>query len=365
VTLSEAPVLLLTGASGLVGGELLKCFLASRPTRRIVAVTRKDRYRAGYGGVRVVQGDIRRSDLGLSSSVSSELATNVTEIVHCAAETSFSVPLAEIRETNVDGTRNLLKFAFRCSKLQKIAHVSTIFASGCTSGRIPEAILMQRPRRFLNTYQESKYEAEEVVADFTRKLPIVILRLSSIIGNSQTGAVPQFNYVHQLIKLFPYNVLPVVPAHSDTRVDLIAADWVARAITYIFENKSCSGVYNLCAGWDHGIGVQELIDLTEEIFRSHPKGQRFLPIKIPELVALSAYEDFVQKSQQSKDALLGELLRVLGRFLPHLGIYQHFENSLAMSALEGSGLQLPSVRDLYKKVVVHCLETNWGTTRSE
>jgi hypothetical protein len=108
------------------------------------------------------------------------------------------------------------------------------------------------------------------------------------------------------------------------------------------------------------MGVHELIDLTEEIFRSHPKGQRFLPIKIPQLVGLSEYEDFVQRSQQSKDSLVCELLRVLDRFLPHLGIYQHFENSRAMSALEGSGLQLPSMRDLYKKVVVHCLETNWG-----
>ena len=77
-------------------------------------------------------------------------------------------------------------------------------------------------------------------------------------------------------------------------------------------------------------------------------------------MSLSEHEEFVEKSRRSGDRLLNELLRVLGFFLPHLGMFQAFENRRVMEGLAASGLQLPPMRDVYGKVVTYCLETDWG-----
>src|SRR5207244_3741529 len=93
-------------------------------------------------------------------------------------------------------------------------------------------------------------------------------------------------------------------------------------------------------------------------FDSHSIARRWLPIRVPELVPLSRYEQFVEQSRLGGDRLLIELLRVLGYFLPHLGIFQAFDNQRTMNALE---LPLPSIRTYFEKVVRYCLDTNWGS----
>ncbi len=356
-------MLLLTGATGLVGSEVLERLLAARPDRRIILLTRR-RERIPeqniHPRVTVAVGDVRAHCLGLEASLLAELQECLTEIIHCAAETRFDLPLEEARATNVAGTKNLLTLARRCPRLRKFAHVSTVYVAGRSIGRIAEEPLRHN-NGFLNSYQQSKYEAEELVTQHMTDLPAAIFRLSSIIGDSRSGRVRQFNYVHQLLKLFPRNVLPVAPGQPNAPVDLIPTDWAVSALAYLFDSSFVPGrVYQLCAGPEGSLTVREMFELTKELFESHPNGKRWLPIHVPELVSLSEYEEFVEKSRRSGDRLLNELLRVLGFFLPHLGMFQAFENRRVMEGLAASGLQLPPMRDVYGKVVTYCLETNWG-----
>ena len=356
-------MLLLTGATGLVGSEVLERLLAARPDRRIILLTRR-RERIPeqniHPRVTVAVGDVRAHCLGLEASLLAELQERLTEIIHCAAEIRFDLPLEEARATNVAGTRNLLTLARRCPRLGKFAHVSTVYVAGRSIGRIAEQPLRHN-NGFSNSYQQSKYEAEELVTQHMTDLPAAIFRLSSIIGDSRSGRVRQFNYVHQLLKLFPRNVLPVAPGQPNAPVDLIPTDWAVSALAYLFDSSFVPGrVYQLCAGPEGSLTVREMFELTKELFESHPNGKRWLPIHVPELVSLSEYEEFVEKSRRSGDRLLNELLRVLGFFLPHLGMFQAFENRRVMEGLAVSGLQLPPMRDVYGKVVTYCLETNWG-----
>jgi hypothetical protein len=106
--------------------------------------------------------------------------------------------------------------------------------------------------------------------------------------------------------------------------------------------------------------MAEVRELTLELFERHPLVQKWLPIKVPEFVSLSAYEEYVRKSLQSDDKLLIELLRVLNQFLPQMGIDQCFDNKRVMDKLNGSGITLPTFRDYYGKLLRYCLETNWG-----
>ena len=357
------PALLLTGATGLVGGELLPSLLAARPDRRLVVLARRPESLLSWSDdprVRVLAGDLGAPHLGLDAAQAAELRRTLTEIIHCAAGTRFDLPIEEAREVNVGGTAKVLELARACRRLEKFAHVSTVYVAGRLSGLIPEALLRRRGG-FCNSYQQSKREAEELVAGAMGEIPAAIFRLSSIIGDSATGRVRQFNHVHQLLKLFPQNVLPVAPGAPGASIDMVPTDWAVGALAHLYEQGFAPGrVYQICAGPQGSLKVREMMAITQELFETHPAGRRWLPIRVPKLVSLPEYERWADKSRRAGDRLLNELLRVLGLFLPHLGIRQAFDNQLALAGLAGSGLVLPPVAQTYRKVVAYCLETDWG-----
>jgi nucleoside-diphosphate-sugar epimerase len=361
--LKDEPVLLLTGATGLIGGALLELLPGSKP-RRFTILTRQpekleDRNWNGSPGV-VLRGDITRPRFGLDDGTYVELKHSTTEIIHCAADTRFGIPLECARKVNTAGTGEVLALASQCRRLQKFAYISTVYVVGRSTGYFSEEPIRHQ-NGFCNAYQQSKYEAEELVSHAMDNVPAVIFRLSSIIGHSSTGAVRQFNHVHKLIRLFPQNVLPIAPGQPDAPVDLIASDWAMAALAYLFESAfTPCRFYHICAGRERSLTVREVIDLTISAFESHAAGRQWLPIRVPELVCLSRYEDFVEQRRRNGDRLFNELTRVLGYFLPHLALFQAFDNEKTMRALAPSGLQLPPIRECYERVVRFCLETSWG-----
>jgi nucleoside-diphosphate-sugar epimerase len=360
------PVLLLTGATGFVGRGLLDRLLALRPDRRVLALVRRpDRLAAQTTDPRVVAlpGDLTRDDLGLDPSTRARLARSTTEIVHCAAVTHFGLPIEAARAVNVAGTRHVLALARRCRRLQKLAHVSTVYVAGKASGVIAEAPAPRPAEGFCNTYQQSKHEAEAEVLAAMPEVPAAIYRLSSIIGDARTGRVGQFNHVHSLMRLFPQNVLPVVPVHPRAPIDLIPTDWAIPALAHLIDAGFTPGrIAQVCAGRAASLTAPDLVDLTRRAYERHPLWRRRAPIRVPAFVSLDEFEEYVERHRGTADRLFAELLRVLGHFLPHLGIEQAFANDVAARGLAGSGLALPPIRDCYERVVGYCLDTAWGRT---
>jgi len=354
--------LFLTGATGYVGGALLGLLSRGAP-RQFVLLTRRPEQLQQVsvpGHFSPLQGDITRPHFGLDDHTYSKLAEQTTEIIHCAADTGFGISLQAAREVNTEGTQTILDFAVRCRQLKKIAYVSTVYVVGRSTGCFPESRIRHQ-NGFCNAYQQSKYEAEELVWQAMAEVPAAIFRLSSLLGDSLTGTVHQFNHVHRLIRLLPQNVLPVAPGQPDAPIDLIASDWVMPALAFLFEEAFAPGLYyQLCAGPENSLRLREMIDLALTAYESHPNGKKWMPVHVPDLVSLSCYEEFVEKSKQNGDRLFNELVRVLGHFLPHLAIYQAFENRNTLRALAPSGLQLPSSRACFERVVRFCLDTNWG-----
>jgi long-chain acyl-CoA synthetase len=288
----------------------------------------------------------------LSSSCYQALAEEVSEIIHAAADIRFSIPLDESRLTNVVGTANVLAFARHCRGLVKFAHLSTLFVAGRTPGPILEERLSE-PIRFANAYQQSKFEAEHLVFKAAESLPVAVYRLSTIIGDSRSGEVRQFNYVHHLLKLLRHNVLPVAPTWPGAPIDLIPEDWAIATLAALYEARFAPGrVFHVCAGPAASLTLPELIDRTVQAFEEHSEGRRWLPLQIPRLVPLSEYEAYVKERRQKGDRLLMGLLRALDLVLPHLGIYQAFAPP--------AGVPAPEIRETYARVVRWCLDTDWG-----
>jgi nucleoside-diphosphate-sugar epimerase len=359
----SGPVSFLTGATGLVGSELLQVLLDSRPDRRVIVLTRTpDKIAALNQGaqITVIEGDLTRPGLGLHTAALWQIQKEVTEIIHCAAETRFGLPIEEARATNTRGTSNILKIARGCKRLEKFAHLSTVYVAGRTVGHIPEAML-GNDSGFTNTYQQSKYEAEQLVFEAIPEIPAAIYRLSTIIGDSRTGRVRQYNYFHQILRLFARNVLPVAPGDLSWQVDLIPTDWAIPALAFLIESCFAPGqILNVCAGAGGSPVRADVEETARDLFEKHPLIQKWLPIKVPEYVPLAAYEEYVKKSLQSDDNLLIELLKLLNNFLPQMGINQCFDNKQLLDKLEGSGITLPCFNDYFGKIVTYILDTDWG-----
>jgi thioester reductase-like protein len=272
--------LLLTGATGFLGGELLVRLL-EQTDRDVVTLVRAgddDAAQARLDAtlamllppgaqprdrVRAVAAHLDQPGLGLPSATRDALMCDVDTVVHCAASVQFTLPLDEARRINVDGTREVLDCAARAPELERFVHVSTAYVAGDRPGpyREDEGDVGQRPR---NTYEETKLAAEQHV--LASGLPATsIVRPSIVVGDSRTGWTPAFNVIYWPLRAFSRGLLPVVPGDPDARVDIIPVDTVADALLELADGPPRSGTMHVVAG-DQAPTIRELAELAAAAF---------------------------------------------------------------------------------------------------
>ena len=175
---------LLTGATGFVGMEVMARYLERSDREVLLLVRARDDDEAAarlrktlgslYGDedayadrVTAVAADIEREALGLPPERRREMAERVSDIVHAAASVSFSLPLDDLRRINVAGTERLLEFARQAQEsggLDRFCYVSTAYVAGTHEGEFREDQL-DVGQDFRNAYERSKFEAERLVRD--------------------------------------------------------------------------------------------------------------------------------------------------------------------------------------------------------
>src|SRR2546423_4733655 len=175
----------LTGATGAVGGDLLRK-LATRKGLSINVLVRRndrdpqDRVKAILGDLdltarlNVLEGDICVGpSLGLEVSALASLRRETTHIIHAAGSTSFTLPLAEARAANVWGSRNVLDFAHRCGSLECGAFLSTVYVSGKRRGVFDESEYGDAGHGFVNSYEQSEGEVGQLHRDAIGAIPLI------------------------------------------------------------------------------------------------------------------------------------------------------------------------------------------------
>ena len=171
---------LLTGATGFIGGHVARRLLAA--TGVAVRVLVRNPAKAEHLkqlGAEVVKGHLE------DSAALQSAAGGCSIVIHAAAQVS-SVPSREtFVESNVMGTENLLRVA-TAGGVKRFIHISSIAAFGLPlSGEIND----HSPRATCgDPYCDTKYHAEEAVfrCSTERHLPAVILRPSSVYGPEST-----------------------------------------------------------------------------------------------------------------------------------------------------------------------------------
>jgi long-chain acyl-CoA synthetase len=268
---------LLTGATGFVGGEVL----ARLGRDDVVALVRRP-----LPGLRTVAGNLLSPGLGVAPGA----LDDVTEIVHCAASVSWGMPLDEARAINVEGTRRVLELARGLRGLRRLVHVSTAYVAGRFEGRFGEGDLFAG-QEFRNTYEQSKAEAEQLVHD--AGLPSVVVRPSIVMGDSTTGWTPVFNVLYWPLRAYARGLLREIPASPDARVDIVPVDYVADAIVAALRSD-VGGTLNAVAG-DGAVTVDALAELAARALgRERPRLAAFdtaLREQSPEAAAYLEYFD--------------------------------------------------------------------------
>lgn len=361
---------LLTGATGFLGMELLARFL-EHTDRHVFALVRgaDDRATAArlertlrslFGSghpyaerVTAVRGDITRPGLGLRGDADG-LARQVSEIAHGAASVSFELELKASRAVNVQGTRRVVEFAERCQArggLRRLSHISTAYVAGDHRGRFSEDDL-DVGQSFRNAYERSKLEAEGLVAGARRRLPITVLRPSIVVGERGSGWTASFNVLYWPLRAFSRGAYPALPARRDAPVDVVPVDYVADAIFALSQAPEAEGeTYHLTAGAD-ATNVGELVELAAERF-GRPA---------PRLIAPGVYRRAVHPLlvRASRDRRRREALERSEVFFPYFEMGVVYDDRRSRVALRATGIKPTPLPRYFDRLVDFALAADWG-----
>lgn len=358
--------LLLTGATGFVGMEVLGRYLERSSDREIIVPVRAADDAAAaervggilrglFGGrarryerrVHPLAADLLKPDLGLRTARRQEIAGRVDQIIHAAASVSFELPLEEARAINLEGTRRVLELAELANAdgpFRSYTQISTAYVAGTHSGRFHERE-HDVGQSFRNAYEQSKFEAEWLVRA-KRDLPAVILRPSIIVGDRRSGWTAAFNVLYWPLRAFARGLYPAVPAIPSSPVDVVSIDYVADAVYELSHSKAGIGrTYHLTAG-ANASSVGELVQLASRYFNRPPP--RVLPPT-----------EFAEYAKQ----ITGVQRTALGRsatYFPYFTVRTQFDNAQARARLEPAEIRSSPLASYLERLLDFATRSRWG-----
>jgi amino acid adenylation domain-containing protein/thioester reductase-like protein len=242
----------MTGATGFVGIHILKDLLASpevtayclvrgadEPTcrARLMASFAAYGLSEGIDGDRIVviPGSLGAPRLGMSEEDYERLAQTIDTVYHGAAQVNFIYPYHALRAVNVEGTRAVVRFAFRRQR-KAIHYVSTAAIWPMGGHRRYAATDPIDHNIDLNMgYDESKWVAEKMLAVAAdRGLPVSIYRPGEVAGHSETGQSEEGHFLFAMFKgCLQIGAFP----RLTNLLDLSPVDYVAGSIAYLMLNE--------------------------------------------------------------------------------------------------------------------------------
>jgi nucleoside-diphosphate-sugar epimerase len=314
---------LITGATGLIGGEV--AWRLMRAGRRVWCVVRcpsfadaaaRLEHRFAVSGVgcdwsKVVAlpGDISVPKLGFDKNTLAHLRTNCGVVVHCAADTSFAAD-NRCEAINVDGTWNVLETCRAIGPQVRLFHMSS--AVVCTerrgglaerrhSGRSQtEEALSSNPKSeirnltlgepphlgsykanlvredmpyagYVNDYILSKRRCEELV--LRSPLNTVVLRPSLVLSQG----VNSREFARSVLWVFPViRSLGVLPLTGDEPIDVVSVRFVADGVVRMLERSLPHRIYHLSAGPESSLSWKAIFAALSQQGHDY-SGVRFRP----------------------------------------------------------------------------------------
>jgi nucleoside-diphosphate-sugar epimerase len=257
----SAPTVLLTGATGFVGGATLARLREARPDCRVVLLARGDSAAAAVGRVRnsVARfvgpdraGPLLRNcevvcgDLTDPAALANPLLDAATHVVHLASNTSFR-SVRGVRHTNIVGALALAHRMRRAPRLERFLYVGTAYICGEQSEAVVREDSFPDPKaKHFTEYTSSKAECEMLLDATAPELPLVVARPSVVVGHTRLGCRPSASifWFYRTCHLLRRLTCPL-----DTRDDVVPVDWTADALLFLLFKPGLSHRrYHVSAG---------------------------------------------------------------------------------------------------------------------
>lgn len=356
--------ILLTGATGYIGGKLLVKLLEESTETILVPLRatspedfekRRQNLLALLPQTTHSRVESLHCDLASLPQALEPQKGHLTTIIHNAAKTAFNVDEATANSVNRDASMALLELAQKCSRLENFTYVSTLYSSGMKSGDIREEFF-EAPA-FANHYERSKWEVEEHIRTRFSSLPWRIARVATVIADSPEGYVIQQNAIHNTLKLFYYGLISLLPGKPDTPVHLVDGEFTARSLAAVVNKGSAQKIYHVCYDQNGSISLGRFIELAFEEFNKDDnfKSRRLLK---PLFADEKSFETLVNNIKGFGGSVLNQGLSSISPFGRQLFVQKRVHNEALQGLLPE--YQTPMTEDIVRKTCQYLSQTQFA-----
>ncbi|GMV81197.1 MAG: epimerase [Planctomycetota bacterium] len=203
-------MILVTGATGFLGNHVARALLAKGEAVRVtVRPSSPLKLLEDLTGIEKVEADLR-------DKASLERAVKgCSMLFHVAADYRFDVADPdEMYKSNVEGTRNLLEAA-GAAGVARIVYTSTVGCIGLPeSGALGTEETPVSLEKMVGTYKRTKFQAELVALELSKRLPIVVVNPTAPVGERDVKPTPTGDMIVRFLRR-------KMPAVIDTGLNLI------------------------------------------------------------------------------------------------------------------------------------------------
>jgi len=258
---------LVTGATGFVGGAVVRALVDRGIDVRVLARAGADLQNIQNLAVERVEGDLR-DPVSLRRSL-----TGCGQLYHVAAHYALWAKDPSIfYDVNVTGTKNLLEAA-RDVGVKRIVYCSTIGAIGIPpSGGLGTEETPVSLEQMAGHYKRSKYLAEQEVLKLAKAgLPVIIVNPSAPVGAGDVKPTPTGQVIVDFMK-------GRMPAYIETGMNIVDVDDVAAGHLLAMEKGRIGERYIL---GNANLMLREVFEILSRL-----TGVKAPTIKLPRLAIL-------------------------------------------------------------------------------
>lgn len=296
----------------------------------------------GESSFKIIEGDITNPSLINKTEEKENLKEKITHIFHLAAIYDLAVPSDIAYKVNVDGTRNVNKWVKVLPNLIRYVYFSTAYVVGKREGTLYETELL-KPASFKNHYEETKYEAEVLVEDLKKEVPVTIIRPGIVKGHSHTGETIKFDGPYFIMNFLErLKFLPLIPrlGRGEGFINLVPIDYIIQATTFLsFIDKGAGKTYHLTD--PHPYRASEIYEIImKELIHKQPKGT--IPLTLGKwFLSVKPMRKFLGVEKEALD------------YFTWMG---HFDCTQAVNDLKESGITCPDFKDGIKSMASFYLQ---------
>ncbi len=226
------PSVLVTGASGFLGWHVANLLLQRGDSVRALVRT--------GSGVSELKLDVVTGDLRDAASIERAMQ-GCSAVFHVAADYRlWAKNPAELYQSNVDGTRNVLAAA-RKAGVERVVYTSTVGCIGIPRDGLGDEDVKISIEEMSGDYKRSKFMAEQVALEYARGgLPVVIVNPTAPVGDHDFKPTPTGKIVADFLA-------GAMPAYIDTGLNIVDAQDCARGHLLAFERGRAGERYILGA----------------------------------------------------------------------------------------------------------------------